>query len=360
MKTRIFHWLPGLLLASCASPRDEASTLKALEAPAFFIGTGGTASQTETLRAIGHADWDKTEPVSTDMTFRIGSVTKLFMGNLILILRDQGKLDVTAPISRYVDGVPQGDNITLKQLANHTSGLPDAIRNKDFQKAIVAEPGRVWTAPEILAFAYKGTSAFAPGTSWEYSNTNTILLALAAEKATGKSCATLLEEKIFSPLGMKHTRFPKGGVLPQPHPRAYRHGRPGHPIGYGKTLFDVSDYSSSWTHAAGDLSTTIHDLYRATGPLCTGTLLSEESRRLLHDWQETGQRGYRYGFCIEKWSGLVGHRGDVPGYQAVIAWDPSTGRLFALAANLSNTRNGKGPAGEFVEFLRRNAGDPTR
>ncbi|MCH1922187.1 hypothetical protein L9G15_22550, partial [Shewanella sp. A3A] len=93
------------------------------------------------------------------------------------------------------------------------------------------------------------------------------------------------------------------------------------------------------------------DLQRAVVPLCRGSLLREESRRLLHEWQETGTRGYRYGFCIESWDGLIGHRGDVPGYQAVIAVDEKSGRSFGIAANLSNTSGGKSPASELLRWL---------
>ncbi len=344
-------WLTILALGSCAPHRDERSVMNMLQAPAFFIATGNGEGPTDDVRAIGHADWEKTQPVSADMHLRIGSVTKLFIGNLVLILRDEGKLDVNAPVSRYVSGVPDGDRITLLQLANHTSGLPEAIRNPEFQKAIVADPSRVWTAPEILQHAFAQPVLFAPGTSWRYSNTNTILLALAAEKATGKSCGELLQEKLFTPLGMEHTGFPDKGQLPHPHPRGYRHCRPGNPIGYGKTLREVSEFNASWAHAAGNLSSTAGDLQKATRALCLGTLLSEESRRLLHHWQDTGENGYRYGFCIESWDGFIGHRGDVPGFQAVIAVEEKSGRAFAVMANLSNTADGKGPATELLGWL---------
>lgn len=348
---QMFKWLPTLALASCAAPRDEAGLMRSLQAPAFFIATSGE-NENPVVRATGHADWEKTLPVSTDMHFRIGSVTKLFIGNLVLILHDEGKLDVDDPISRYVPNVPSGDKITLKQLANHTSGLPNSISNPDFQKAIVANPARVWTADEILAFAFAQKPLFQPGTDWGYSNTNTVLLALAATKATGKPCGVLLDQKIFAPLGMKHTGFPSGGKIPGPHPRGYRYGRSGHPIGYGKVLYDVSDYNASWANAAGDLCSTIGDLQLAARPLALGTLLSENSRRILHDWRDTGHAGYRYGFCIESWDGFIGHQGDVPGYQAVIAYDPATHRSFAVAANLSNTTDGDGPASELLGGLR--------
>lgn len=229
--------------------------------------------------------------------------------------------------------------------------MPDAIRNPAFQKEIVADPRRVWSAPEILRHAFALNSSFQPGESWQYSNTNTILLALAAEDATGKPFGELLARKIIRPLGLKHTGFSADGKLPFPHPHGYRYGRPGHPIGYGKTRYDVSEYSSSWTHAAGDLYSAIGDLHRATRPLCIGTLLTEDSRRILHDWYETDRGGYRYGFCIESWDGYIGHRGDVPGYQAVVAVRERSGRALTIMTNLSNTSGGEGPASEMLRLL---------
>lgn len=355
MKSLLVLLAHSLPVFSAEAPVSLQEILGKSGSPGAVITTPGDGT-----RAIGSANWDRTRPMKVDMHFRIGSVTKLFIGNLVLKLRDQGKLSLDDVIARHIPGVPNGDRITLRQLGNHTSGLPDAIRNPDFQKAIVANPERVWAADEILSFAFKNVESIpAPGEKWSYSNTNTILLALAAEKAGGAPWGQLLQREILTPLGLDHTSIPTDGALPEPHPLAYRYGKPNHPIGYGKIRFDVTHYSASWTHAAGDLVSTGHDLGKAAKALCLGTLLEPDSRRELHRWQETGQHGHRYGFCIESWDGLIGHRGDVPGFQAVIAVREITGEAYSVTTNLSNTPDGNGPANTILEeIVRRGGGDP--
>lgn len=332
-----------------AAPVTLDSAMELSGAPGAVVALPG-----EPIKAVGSADWERTRPMTVDMRFRIGSVTKLFIGNVILKLRDQGKLSLDDTIDRYVREVPNGDRITLRQLGNHTSGLPDAIRNQAFQKAIVAEPGREWRADEILRFAFEGNKALpAPGTKWSYTNTNTILLALAAEKVTGTPWPQLLQREILTPLGLEDTSVPADARLPLPHPPAYRHGKPAHPIGYGKIRFDVTGYSASWTHAAGNMISTAGDLRKAAKALCEGSLLNEDSRRELHAWVPTGVADHRYGFCIESWNGFTGHRGDVPGFQAVVAIAEGTGNTFVILTNLSNTPDGEGPANTLLKTLTR-------
>lgn len=126
-------WLGILLLASCSVPRTEIETMQSLESPAFLVATSKDG-ETPEIRVTGHVDWERTRPITEHMHLRIGSVTKLFVGNLVLILRDEGKLDIDAPIGCYVKGVPQGDRITLRQLANHTTGCPTRSATRHFKR----------------------------------------------------------------------------------------------------------------------------------------------------------------------------------------------------------------------------------
>lgn len=297
------------------------------------------------LIASGTRDVKQTEPVTFNDHFRIGSLGKLLAGTVALRLAETGALDLEAPISRYVDDVPNGESITLLDLGRHTSGLPDAIRNPEFQRAIVVEPSRQWAAREILAFAFSQPATDAPGKAYRYSNSNTILLALAAEAATGKSFANLLKEIVFDPLGMTSSGHGAEPELPEPHPSGYRYGKEGHPIRYGTYFCDVSNFSAAWAGAAGDYHSTVTDMARAVRALCMGELLTPASRAILHDWRRTGQAEHAYGFCIEKWKGgWIGHRGDVPGFQAVAGWHPKLDLGIVVFSNLSNDSNGKGPA----------------
>lgn len=286
-----------------------------------------------------------------DPHMRMGSVSKLFVGTLTLLLAEENLLDLDAPISQYVDGVPNGDAITLAMLGYQRSGLPDAIRNPDFQNALNTAPDRYWTPTEILKFAFSQTPYFTPDEKFGYSNTNSILLALAAEKATGEPFSSLVCRYILDPLAVTPLDIalvPSSG-LPTPHPKAFRHGKKNHPIGYGDVLFDATTWSSSWTHAAGNFYAKPSALAAIADTLISGCLLTPSSRKRFHHFQPTGRHDWLYGFQIEKWDGFIGHRGDVPGYSALIAQHIATNRTFTALTNLSNLPDGRSPASLLLE-----------
>lgn len=356
---------PQYLFLLAASPliffsTNHASEIGgAIEATRKTSGSPGALAawqrgkQTPELWTSGNSSVEGGRPISIQDHMRIGSVSKLFIGTLILRLVDDGDLSLDEPVAKYVAGVPGGEDITLRHLGNHTSGLQGAIYSQDFQKAIVAQPERIWKPEEILAYAYRLPSKFDPGKGWNYANTNTLLLALVAEKASGMKLGEALKKHVFDPLELQNSGILPGKVLPKPHTNAYRYGKKDHPIGYGDVFFDVSRYNASWTHAAGDMYATIEDLIKVVKPLCQGELLSPATRSELHRWVETGKPNWKYGFCIEAWNGLIGHRGDVPGYQALIAYDEKEELAIAVVTNLSNTPEGKGPANEIAGAIRK-------
>ncbi|MEM1222577.1 MAG: serine hydrolase domain-containing protein [Verrucomicrobiota bacterium] len=323
--------------------------MKRMNCPGAVFGVVEADSQAEVF-ALGKAGVEEGDPdIKVDMQMRFGSVSKLFIGTVMLKLAEEGFLNLEQPISEFVSNVPKGDQITLLDLGRHRSGLPGAIRNPDFREAINAEPSRVWKAEEILGYAFAQESYFEPGSDYRYSNTNTILLALAAEHSTGESINTLLERYILNPLESTGIKMADEAVLPGPKSRAYRYARKNSRISYGRTFTDVSDMNPSWSHAAGSLYGSAEALLKVAGPLARGDLLNDASRAILHDWEHSDHDSY--GFQIERWDSFVGHRGDVPGYQAALAHQPSTGRTFFVLTNLSNTKSGDGPANELLDIL---------
>jgi D-alanyl-D-alanine carboxypeptidase len=338
-------------LAAIADPLETAlkEKLTALGTPGALVALTPQNGKPRFL-TLGSAN--KTgATLPTDSHMAIGSVSKLFVGTVVLKLWEQGKLDLADPISKYVPNIPAGDAITLRMLGRHTSGLPDAIRNRDFQNAINADPKKHWSTSEILKHAFAQKPFFPPGQGWKYSNTNTILLALAAEKASGKDIASLVRELILVPLEMKHTGFTTATGLPAPNTSAYRHGRKDSPIRYGTHPYDVTGWSASWAGAAGNMHSTIHDLQRAAAPLCRGDLLGKKAKSELHDFGKTDTEGYLYGFCIESTDGLIGHSGDVPGYSSLLAYHPDRKSSLVILTNLSNTPAGDSTAKELSRVI---------
>jgi D-alanyl-D-alanine carboxypeptidase len=197
--------------------------LKAMECPGTLVGVFPDSGTPERY-ALGVADVDSQAPMSFDMHMRIGSVTKPFLAVVVLQLCDEGKLSLVDPISKYVAGVPAGEQITLRMLGANTSGLFNSIQNKDFQRAIMKEPRRQWTPAEMLKYSAAGEAYNAPGEKWRYSNTNAVLLALCVEQVTGRSWAEEIERRVCAPLKLTHTAVPRGADLPAPHSSAYRIG----------------------------------------------------------------------------------------------------------------------------------------
>jgi D-alanyl-D-alanine carboxypeptidase len=349
---------PAPLRASAGDAARERALDKALAAtlaPGAVVGIARPGAA-PAIHALGHADLDRTRPMSAAMHFRIGSVAKPFAGTAVLRLAESGRLDLDAPVARFVSGVPEGERITLDMLGRHASGLFNPIASRAFQAAIVAAPAREWSAAELLAVAAERPLAFAPGSRFGYSNTNTVLLAMAAERAADEPWPELLRRLVLDPLGVSSIGVTRASGLPEPSPRGYRYARRDWPIGYGDVLTDASGYGASWAGAAGDLHATAADLARAAAPLASGALLGPAARARLHDWRDTGVRGERHGFHLFERDGRIGHPGDVPGFSAALAWQRETGVAVIALANLSNTPRAPSPALVLAEAAFKAAG----
>jgi D-alanyl-D-alanine carboxypeptidase len=347
--------------AAMAGPPDLASLLSTrleeMQCPGAVVGV--FPDEGEPLRfALGVADVETKTPMTIDMHMRVGSLLKPMLGTLVLKLVDEGKLSLDDPVSKYVDGVPNGERITLRMLGENRSGVFNTIENKAFQKAVMERPAHDWTPKEIFDHTFNQPTSIAPGERWRYSNTNAVLLALCVEVVTGRPWGNELQKRVCQPLGMMHTAVPDGPTLPDPHPSAYRNGYPDKVIGYGDVFYDVSNYSAGWTHAAGNLYSTLDDLGLAAKPLFTGELLSEASRDAFLNFTPTGNDGVDYGFCLYRRGEGIGHTGDVPGFNSLAAYYPQRRLSVVVLTNLSNNADGTMPADELSKVILANLPPP--
>jgi len=174
------------------------------------------------VRALGVADRASGEPMSPEMHHRIGSVTKTFTATLLLKAADKGLLSLDDTIDQYVKGVPNGDEITLRQMSDMTSGIASYTESEQWVKEWSADPTKVWNPEELARFGIKESPLFKPGTEWFYSNTNYVLLGLVLEQVTGKPIGQLYSEWIIKPLHLTQTSFPgKDSALPKPYDHGY-------------------------------------------------------------------------------------------------------------------------------------------
>lgn len=145
-----------------------------------------TPDKGEYVKSFGVADKSTGQKMSPDLHMRIGSETKTFTVTSILKLVDEKKVGLNDPIGKYIDGVPNGDKITIRQLAEMRSGLFNYSEDEGFYKALTSDPEQPFTPQQLLDYSFKHPVLFAPGEKFYYCNTNLILLGLVVEKESGR------------------------------------------------------------------------------------------------------------------------------------------------------------------------------
>lgn len=229
---------------------------------------GKTSSYT-----AGVADLSTKKPVKSDYRFRIGSVTKTFTATTVLQLVGENRLQLDDPIEKWLPGLVQGNGydgnqITIRQLLNHTSGIAEYLKSKD---ADIMNSKKTYTAEEIVKIGLALPPDFSPGKSWSYSNTGYVILGMLIEKITGNSYAEEIEKRIIEPLDLSNTFLPGNSpVIPgKNHARGYVKME-----GTGE-LKDITYYNPSLANAAGDMISNADDLNKFFSSLLGGKLLKE-------------------------------------------------------------------------------------
>src|SRR3990167_313979 len=146
-------------------------------------------------------------PITSNMLFGVGSITKTFVSVTILKLEEERKLKLSDKLEKYFPQYKKWGNVTIKEMLNMTSGIPNAEQNKIVQKNYETKVQPGFTTEELVRIAYQLPIQFKPGQGWSYSNTNYLLLGKIIEKITGKPLLTVFENKIFNPNNLSHTIF---------------------------------------------------------------------------------------------------------------------------------------------------------
>jgi hypothetical protein len=145
---------------------------------------------------------------------------------VILQLAQEGKIDLDDPVSKYIPGVPNGDDIAISQLLKMRSGLYNYTDAPELSVSLDHNPTKAWTPEELLAIAFNRPPLFPPGTKFDYCNTNYALLGLIVEKLEGAPLAKVFQDRLFGPLGMKRTLLPANtsNAIPEPYSHGYLYG----------------------------------------------------------------------------------------------------------------------------------------
>src|SRR5215210_9294768 len=278
-------------------------------------------------------------PMRVDDRMRIASVAKAFSGAVALSLVSEGKLSLQDTIGERLPELPEDwSGVTLRQLLNHTSGIPDFSLEPDFQKVLLASLTKAPPPEELLSFVEDEELLFDPGSEYHYSNSDNIIVALMVEAATGMSYEDQLRERVYRPLGLRKTTLPRGPNLRKP----FIHGYDNDPS--QQPPEDVSELvAAGWSWASGGIVSTPADLHDFIRGYVGGKLFDKRTqakqRRVIEGGSSEppgpGKNSAGLGiFRYETRCGTVwGHTGNTLGYTQFMAASPSGSRSVTVSIN---------------------------
>lgn len=298
----------------------------------------------ETLihKAYGKACIELNVPMHTNHVFEIGSVTKQFTAACILKLVENDKLALDDDFTTYVPYDTQGKSITIRQLLNHTSGIPGYTEIVEFWDLSYHSYDR----DTLLRMVESHGLDFVPGTSIKYSNTAFFILGLIIEKVSGMTYEEYLQQEIFDLLGMQSSYYcSQSTIIPN---KAY--GYDLSPSGYVQKMY----IDHTWPYAAGSICSTTGDLLIWMKALHHGKVLSENSYKAMTTPEKLSNgRSLRYGFGIANYmyegQRCIGHTGGIPGFLSVTRYYPEHD-LYAICLLNSIGEVGAGEVADDLSF----------
>ncbi len=289
-------------------------------------------------------------PATTDMRFRNGAVAFAYVSTLLMRFVDQGKVRLSDRVHRWLPGLPLSRKVTLKMLANQTSGYPDYEEDPQFVEDFSDDPFQQFSFKERRAIAFSRPQLFPPGTNWSYSHTNFLLLGKILSKVGGKSLATLLRQQVSKPMGLTATVSSQTSQIPSPVLHSFSSERRGYfGIPAGQRFYEESTFwNSAWGTPVGATQTTnIFDMTKTADAVGRGSLLSKSSYRAMTGPNLLGfgkaqpncvpecftqVRGYNYGLGIVRSGKWLLQNPLLGGYSAAMANLPKGDISIAVAS----------------------------
>jgi D-alanyl-D-alanine carboxypeptidase len=239
--------------------------------------------------------------------------------------------------------------MTIRQAAEMRSGLLNYTASPDFQATFPTNPGRVWTSRELLAYAFAAPLQFTPGSSYQYSNSNTLLLGEIIAAATGQTWADEVRRRLSIPFGLTSVIDQGSRAIPAPSAVGY--------FDEGAGPISLADFNGTGLGASGALIGVIGDLERWGKVLGSGAALSKADfvdrlKSLGSTTSDPDSPEYdRYGFGWGEISGWLGHTGNGLGFEALVMYDRATDRTITILINASNSNDQEAPAHLFRDLL---------
>src|SRR5215211_7414054 len=309
------------------------------------------------IHTFGVANLRTGRPMRTHDRMRVASAAKAFSGAVALSLVSEGKLSLQDTIGERLPELPEAWwEVTLRQLLNHTSGIPDFSLDRGFQDALVDSLKKAPPPEELLSFVEDEELLFDPGSEYHYSNSDNIVVGLMVEAATGRSYEDQLREQVYRPLGLSMTTLPRGPNLRKP----FIHGYDNDPS--QQSPEDVSELvAAGWSWASGGIVSTPADLNDFIRGYVGGKLFDKRTqakqRRVIEGGssEPPGPGKNSAGLAIFRYQtrcGTVwGHTGNTSGYTQFAAASSDGRRSVTVSINAQHAPPIGSPA--VFEALRR-------
>jgi CubicO group peptidase (beta-lactamase class C family) len=288
-------------------------------------------------------------PATTDMHVRNGAVAFAYLGTLLMEFVDEHQVGLDDTIDRWMPDLPEADQVTLKMLANQTSGYPDYETDPAWEAAWSADPFHIWTFEERLTYAFSRPIAFPPGTNWSYAHTNFMILGEILARIGGKPLDQLLQEKVLGPMGLTSTVASVTSEVPDPVLHTFSSERRealGIPPATAFTE-ESTFWNTQWgTPMGANQTTTIDDMATTAEQVGTGALLSEASYHAMTDPNLLGfghedpacapscfqqVEGYNFGLGVVRSGSWILQNPLLAGFSGTTAYLPSEGVAVAVA-----------------------------
>ncbi len=287
-------------------------------------------------KGFGYADIGNRVPVTPETKFRIGSITKQFIASAILKMQEEGKLSVDDKLTKYVPGFPRGDEVTIRHLLTHTSGIHSYTDRPAFLKYVTMS-----ITPQALVDTIKSRPYdFNPGDRYLYNNSGFFLLGFIIEKISGMSLADYLQENLFKPLGMNNTGVYTTNKLLDHEAYGYdqENGR----------IVKALNWDMTWAGGAGALYSTARDLYIWNEAVFNGKVLSPESMKAAFTpvVLNSGEKiDYGFGWMLSDYRGtkFISHGGGLHGFLSFIARQPEDKTTVVVLCNSTQPPVGINP-----------------
>ncbi|HNW98905.1 MAG TPA: serine hydrolase [Bacteroidales bacterium] len=329
--------------ADSSSSHPKNATFRAVIDKYVQMGLPGISVLVEDSNGVwvgagGYADIENNIKFTPCHISKAASITKFLVATLFFKLQEEGKINIDDPVSNYIDAsilkkIKNADGITIRQLMNHTTGIFDVITSSDFYLAVLNNPNKDWTQEELLKYVY-GVNPYELNNPYpaHYSSTNTLLLSMCIENATGEKHDKLLREKVLEPLGMTSTYYQGREEIPSTAAQGY------FDLHNNGKINNVSNLITGSGNGYGGIFSNVFDLHKfIKAVLIDKTILSQASLdQMLNFTQEDTDFYTGYGiikkFTLKQNYG-IGHTGRDLGYNADLFYFPERNITMVFFVN---------------------------